>query len=190
MPLGCLLEGVAVLGPTRGPDGLDEQLVRLERGREVGDEELLRRNCAAGARHHRTAQDGERERQLGGGVGVRDRAADRAPVARDEVADVRQALGEERDLEQPPVGLADERAYAPRPVFPRDLAERQPVHVHEHGRPGKPHIQHRDEALPAREHLRLVAELRNRLIDRAGPLVAERDGLHRVTPASPRRGRA
>ncbi len=124
---------------------------------------------------------------------MRYRAADCAPVARDEVADVRQALGEERDLEQPPVGLADERAHAPQSVFPRDLAERQPVHVHEHGRPRKPHVQHRDEALPAGEHLRLVAVLgeeRNRLIDRAGPLVAERDGLHRVTRASPRRGRA
>ena len=184
MPLGHLFEGVAVGGPGRRPERLDEQLARLERRREVRDEEFFRRDGAAGARDNRAAEDRQRERKLRRSVGVRDRAADGSTVARDEMADVRQAVGEEWDLEQSPVRLADERPHAPRAVLARDLAERQPVHVHDHGRAGEPHVEHRHEALPACEHFRLapmLGEHRDRLLDRLGPLVEERDRFHRVT---------
>ena len=113
MPLSHLLEGVAAAGLRYGPECFDEQLSRLQRRREVRDEEVASRDRAAGARHDRAAERGERERQLGGGVGVCHRAADGPAVARDEVADVRQALGEEGDLEQTPVGLSNERADTP-----------------------------------------------------------------------------
>ena len=89
MPLSNLLEGVAAAGLRYRPDCFDEQLSRLQRGREVRDEEVLSRDRAAGARHDRATERRERERQLGGGVGVCNRAADGPAVARGEVADMR-----------------------------------------------------------------------------------------------------
>src|SRR5207244_1265634 len=69
----------------------DEDVVRLERGRKEALEELARGDCAA------AALSGDRElgiacnaygRQLGGGVGVRQAAANRAAVADLRVRDV------------------------------------------------------------------------------------------------------
>ena len=65
----------------------------------VRDEEVVGRHLAPppGRGHDRATEGGEAERELGGGVGVGDDAADGAAVAGDEVADVGKRLARERD---------------------------------------------------------------------------------------------
>src|SRR5437764_14249606 len=88
-----LLEGDAVAGR---PGRRDQQLVRLERSRELRDEEVVRREVASLRRPYGAAEDEEAERKLRTRIRVRNRAADRPAVPRHEVADVRQRLLGER----------------------------------------------------------------------------------------------
>ena len=95
------------------PHGLDDELVRRERGRVRAEEELVRGDLTAPTDRrcdHRASGRNERERKLGGGIGVRDRAADGAAVPRDGVADVWEHCCECRMRAQAWVGLADDGA--------------------------------------------------------------------------------
>ncbi len=94
-----------------------------------------------------------------------DRAAHRTAIARHEVADVRHALRRERHplLDQ---RVGGERRLAGEGAHPDDLV-RDPdgtepgdgVDVDEHDRAGEAHVQQGNQALPPREHLRVVSPL-------------------------------
>ena len=77
----------------RAPARGSRRRARPARARSVvRDEEVAGGDLAPVASTTRAAERGEAERQLGGAVGVRDRAADGAAVARHDVADVRERL--------------------------------------------------------------------------------------------------
>ena len=145
---------------------------------------------AGGRQHLELGVERERDgRVLGGGVGVGERAADRAAVADLEVADERRGPGQQRDR----VGDARrERSIVacvvPAPirtdaVAPLDAAQLlDPTEVDEVLEGGQPQGEHRDEALAAGEQLRDVAELGeqgHRLLGGRRRVVLERGGLHR-----------
>ena len=129
--------------------------------------------------------------ELGGRVGVGDRAADGAAVANLEVADELDRLGEERR-----VGgdrrvtldrrLASDRADRDLAVLALDAVELgDAVHVDQMREARQPQCQHRHEALAAGEHLGVVAVLTQESDDIAGGLgrvVLERRWLQLVPP--------
>ena len=109
-----LVEGESFVVAELRPDGLDEELVRRERGRVRPEEQLVCRDLAtptrarprSPTRRQATSASGSSR----GGVGVCDRAADGAAVPRDGVADVGEHGREHRMCVEPRVGLADGRA--------------------------------------------------------------------------------
>jgi hypothetical protein len=126
-------------------------------------------------------------RQLGGRIGVSDRSAHGAAVADLEVSDVRQSGGQQRHI----AGnggvvfgrrLAHKRAHAHVSVVAFDRVETgDPVEVDEvpEGRESQRH--HRDQALPAGQHLGLVAvlaEQRDRFAHARRRVVLESSWLH------------
>ncbi len=158
------------------PDRLHDELVGLERGREVRDEEVV------GARSSRlvvTTEPPSTSRQSGSSAAASAWAIEPPTVPR-----LRVTKWPTRGSASAASGTPARspwRTVAPTrravdPVEPGDA-----VDVDEHGRADEPHVQQRHEALPAGEHLRLVAVLgqqRDRLLDGLGTLVAERRGLH------------
>ena len=176
------------------PHRLDELVVgqgRLERPlEEVGRCDLASTlrpdglDDAAGEQEHRG--------HLAGGVGVRDRADRGAAVADRRVGDVAQRLAQEGER-----GLGGVVALEPR--VPDECAHPHPrvgdvdgiqpgdaVDVDEVAGAGQPHVEHGDQALPAGEHLAVVADLGQHgdgLVDGAGCVVHERCGLHLGDPA-------
>ena len=80
------------------------------------------------------------------------------------------------------VVVTDQCAHAQVPVGVVDVVETgDAVDVDEHLGEREPELHHRDEALPAGEHLRFVAELgeqRNSLVRAAGSVVLEGRRLH------------
>ena len=138
------------LGEARAPAGaagreahLGHDLVGLEAARQVRDEELLGGHEAGAGRPRDLDLAGQRlqhERQLGRGVGVRDRAADRAAVARRDVPDVGQGELQQRTRGERvgvalEVALRAERADAHRAVCDVDHGERRHLaEVDEHRR--------------------------------------------------------
>ena len=80
------------------------------------------------------------------------------------------------------LGLARHRPDGDRAVGPLDAGERgHPVEVHDVLEARQPQREHRDEALPPGEWLRLVAVLREQtdnVVDRLGRVVLERRRLH------------
>ena len=130
-------------------------------------------------------------RQLRRGVGVGDRPADGAAVADLEVTDERDRLGEQRHR------LAGRRVVLDRALrrhrLDRERAVRtgdpaqvvDPVEVDDVLEAREPQRQHRHQALPAGQHLGLVAvlgEQRGDVGDRLRRVVLERCGLHRQLP--------
>ena len=117
---------------------------------------------------------GEAERQLRGRVGVGDRAADGAAVARREVPDEREGLRDERQAgaRVAEASSADWRTIAPTRTAPPSTAIRSRPATRFRStsarRPREPHVEQRHEALPAGERLRVLAvlgEQRERLVD-------------------------
>ena len=145
----------------------------------------------AGARLRHGLDDpvGERQhrRHLTGGVGVRDRPDRGAPVADHGVGDVDQRLAQQRQrgirlvvvLE---LRVPHQRADPHLGVGDVDVGEAGDlVDVDQVGRRGEPHVEDRDQALPARQHLAVVAHLgqhRDRLVDGARCVVHEGGWLH------------
>ena len=171
---------------------LDEQLARLERGREHRDEELLGRDRPP-ARDELRAERERADRQLGGRVGVDERAADRPAAARRRVADVtraRRAAAGTRPAQcsRSHCGSSRRRrARRPRRGSP-PAPELAPRSTSADGR-REPEVQHRDEALPAGERLRVLVrgQERERLVERRRPVVLERRRLHREQLPEPGR---
>ena len=87
-------------------------------------------------------------------------------------------------------GVPDERADADPLVGDVDgIQPGDAVDVDEVAGVGQAHVEHRDQALPAGEHLAVVADLAEHgdgLVDGAGCVVHERSGLHLVDPACSR----
>ena len=126
-------------------------------------------------------------------VRVRDRAADRAEVADDRIGDLRRRLAQDR------IAVAQELRALAR-LVPHERADPEcasvlgerveagdPVDVDEHLRRGEAQLQERDEALPARQHLRLVAALGEdceRLVERFCCHVVERCRVHAASCAA------
>ena len=177
-----------------GPGGkrhAGEDLIGAQGGLEVSLEEVGRRDRPfTGHRRggHRRS-DGERHRwHLGRGIGVRDRPDDRASGADRPVRDQRHGAVDERCVRGDGGGtlgrgVPDERADGARPVG-ADLDGAEPWHttdVDHHGGTPHPHRHQGDERLPARQHLGVVAVLREqgqRVGERVGTVVVERRRLH------------
>ena len=111
----------------------------------------------------RVEREGDR-RQLGSGICVGDRSADRSPVADLEVPDHRNGLGEQRDggglggaFDDP---LRRHRLDREAAVLPLDAAElADAVQVDDVREAGETQREHRHEALPAGQRFRVVAVL-------------------------------
>ena len=159
---------------------------RLERP----DEEVVRADHARTGRPgdlDRAAEGEQRHRQVGGRVGVRERAADRAPVPDLRVADLRGGVGEYRrlGLEQlgighlgVPGGRADDHLVA---LDPDAGQLGDPGDVDQHGGLGQPHLHHRQQRMAAGQQLGVLAVLgqqRQRVRGGVGDLVVERRGDH------------
>ena len=150
-------------GPRRQRD-LREQLVGRERGGQRGDEEVGGGDGALAARATQREPRVERHhhrRQLGGGVGVREAAAERAARADLRMTDERHApaaISGQRSriaAERSSVALPDQGAE-PQAAVRRgdDLAERARRRLMSISRPGprEAEVQHRHEALAAGQH--------------------------------------
>src|SRR4051794_2421602 len=171
---------------------LDEQLAGLEGRREEAVEELRRRHLALAARagddDRRVEQHGDHA-PLGRGVGVGDRAAERAARADGVVADpargARQELVAGHELgvaQQLDLAVAREGADAQRVAVAHHVAQVGDAgDVDERGRADEAEVHHRHEALTAGEDLGVLAELGQaleRVLDALHPVVLERGGLH------------
>ena len=131
---------------------------------------------------------GDQGRQLGGRICVGQAATHRAAVADRDVTHVAQGLRQQRhgrrgDLaRQLDVALSGHRPDQQAAVVHLDAVEPgDPVDVDQNRRPGQPEVHQRDEALPAREHLRVgavLSEQRHRLPDVAGSGVSDGRWLH------------
>ena len=136
----------------------------------------------------------QRRGQLRGGIGVREAAAERALVADRRVAHVPRGFGQERRAldhrgRGRQLGVARERADAKPALRRRGDAGQlaQAVDVHQHRGSHQPHVQHRDQALPAGQELGVAGcfrEQRDRLGQAPRARIAERGGLH-VLPSGP-----
>jgi hypothetical protein len=183
----------------------DDELVGLERGRVRPEEELPGGDRAAPSprRGDHARVEGERaRRQLRGGVGVGEAAAEGAAVPDRLVADVRGGAREERGVLGDDRGLRElavqrERAEAQHALLHGDAAQDlEPPDVDERRRPGEAHVHDRDEALAAGDGTRLAGPRREqaqRLVEAGRAQVLERLGLHgdlprAEGPAARRRG--
>ena len=123
-------------------------------------------------------QDGA---EVGRGVGVSERAADRPAVANLRIADVPRRVGENgapapKRVAAREVGVPAERSDRdPLAVVPDEAKVVEPTDVDEQRRTGEAQPHQRDQRVPAREQPRLVvpAEELESLVDRPRPLVLE-----------------
>src|SRR5437868_13886852 len=123
---------------------------------------------------------------------MRRRPTDRPPVANLRVTDLSGGAGQQPQLVLQQVGELDvvvggQCANRDMAVFLTDVAEvADAADVDQKGWCREPQLHQRDEAMPARENLRLLAvldELRNRLRQGARPAVLERGWIPRLVPA-------
>jgi hypothetical protein len=95
---------------------------------------------------------------------VSERPAERAAVADLEMPDVRRGPGQQRrrgrdDLIPLQRAMPRQRAHPQSAVRPGDALQLgDAVDIDDVLRPAQPHRHHRHQALPAREHLRLIAQ--------------------------------
>ena len=140
-----------------------------ERGLEQVAEEIVGRDGAAPLRAgdlHLAAEREQAGRQLGGRIGERDRAAERAAVADRRMADMRHGARDQRrvlrdDRRAFGRGVAHQGADLHAAVAARDAVETgNAVDVHQEARRVEPHVERGDQALAARQHARPVAARR------------------------------
>ena len=193
---GELLDREALPPGRRREADPGEQLVGLKRGGPDAGEELRRRDLPLAAGREgldgRVQGQGHR-RVLGRRVRVGQRSADRAPVADLEVADQRRGAGQQGQAPGDQRRAADLRLGGARPdpdgvATLLDAAQRRdPADVDEVVEDREPHGEHRDQALPAGDHLRAVAELGEQvdgLLGAVRRVVLERGRLHWLPPVS------
>jgi len=159
---------------------------RVVAGEEVGSRDRADAGCAAQV-HRRPG--GERDRrQLGRRVGVGQAAADGALAADGRMADVRHGLGHQRGGGTHGRTVLDGPLTDHRPDLHGTVGDVQGLEagdageVDEHLGCGEAQRHQWPEALPAGDHPRLVAVLRQRvehLLDRVGAHDTERRRLHR-----------
>ena len=165
--------------PAWHPD-LHQQFVRLQRRFEQALEELGRGDLPVPgwpAGDQRGVQGQDDRGQVGRGIAVRQRAADRAAVPDLRVADLagrvrqqRDGLGQQRGVLQ--VAVPGQRADRDVPGRVADVAQlAQPGHIDEHLGLGQPQLHQRQQRVAAGQELGLVAVLggqRQRLVHRGG----------------------
>ena len=141
----------------------DQDFAVGQRGRHDAGEELIRRNGALPSRAGRDHAGVERDqdgRQIGGRIGVRDVAADRAAIPDRRIADDRRRLRQRgsrvaqiRRCRQ--VGVRRERADADPIALSRDAAQLgDPADVDDGRRRRQPQLQQRQQAVAAGQELR------------------------------------
>ncbi len=184
-PLGELLERPAAGGGLRHPD-LGEQFVWLELGLEQALEELPDTDLPAPvgpARDDRRVQREQDGGQVGGGVGVRDRAADRAAVPDLRIPDLARRVGEQRHLAAEQFGMLDvvvpgQRADHDVGSLIVDVGQvSDAAEIDDYLGGGQPELHQRQQGMAARQELRVLAVLGDevqRLFGRTCPLVGER----------------
>ena len=171
-----------------------QQLVGLDRGHVGTEIELVGADAAWPLSAVNLELGAERDgggRQLGGWFAEHDRAADRAAVARLVMADVPRGFDEHRLL-RGELGIVQQRSLPRRgadpgpgcrvgdPAHARDL-----VDVDEDEGLAHPQVKQRDQRLPAGDHRRPAASLRQafkRGGDRRRSHIVERRGLHGLRP--------
>jgi hypothetical protein len=130
--------------------------------------------------------------QVRGGVGVRDRAADRAPVPDLRVTDLPRRVREQRHFAGQDVGVlhvvvSGQGADRDVGAFVVDVRQVvQTAEVDDHLGCGQPQLHQRQQRVTAGQELRVVAVFgrqAHRLLDRACPLVAECGRDHADTSA-------
>jgi len=173
-----------------------DQLARLQAGLEVPGEEVLRGDIPgpAGADDvDRPAQGEQGHRQVGRGVGVGQRAADRAAVPDLRISHQRGGVGQQRrlgphQLRGSQAGVRRRRADHQLVTIDPDAGQvGQPADVDEHRGSGQPQLHHRQQRVAAGQQLRVVAEALEQFQGvrrRVGGDIVERRGDH--SPASPR----
>ena len=153
--------------------------------------EAATRPLAARRAHDELGPEREHDRgEIGCGIGVGEAPADRAAVANLQVTDLGRTV---RDCGE---RLSAQVARAGELVPRRERADASlvPVHayavkleaadVHEHARSDDAQLQHREERLPAREHLRIrVCECCQCIVERRCAPMLERCGDHAPTAA-------
>ena len=200
-PHGELRECGSAPAGGRGDDERRQQLVGLDRGRErpgkndsAGDQPLAARRA-----HGHRGVEGERgERELGGGIRVREASSERAAHADRQVADAGGGLAQQavraRELHALERRVPDERVDDDLPVAGPLLRERPgTAHVDEMRGAREPVGEHRQQALPACEHLGVLAALGEqveRLLRAVRARIREGRRLHdagRAATSRPRR---
>jgi hypothetical protein len=194
-PLGELLERPAGRGGL-GHQDLGKQFVRLERGLEQAQEELPDTDLARAAGTARDDRRVQREQdggQVGGGVGVRDRAADRATVPDLGVADLAGRVREQRHLTAEQPGVLDivvpgQRADRDMRSLVGDVGKlTQATQVDDYLGGGQPQFHQRQQRMASGQELRVLAVFGhqvNRLFRRPGPHIGKRRGDHAETAAA------
>jgi hypothetical protein len=144
------------------------QLIFGEVDRERAEEEVARRGGSPERRRHDLdfgIKEERDHRQLGGRIGVRQTSAERAAIADCEMRDALHGGAQHREMpgdDRRRLGrmMARERADANGVLVLRDESEPgNPVDVDEDRRPQQAEIEHRHEALPARQDLGVGAHL-------------------------------
>src|SRR5262249_49189502 len=179
-----------------GGGGADRghHVARRERGLEQAPVKIIGLDGALAGwprDHDLAAECDEAGRQLGRRIAERDRAADGAAVADRRMSDMRHRLGDERRVRGDVwrafgLRVAHERAELEEAVAPRDAVEPgHAIDVDQEPRLAQPHIERRDQALPAGEDTRvgLAADERERVIERFRSRIGERRRLHAFLPA-------
>ena len=179
-------------GGRRGHADLGEHLVRRDRGLERVHQELADRDLALAGRALQDDARTEREHhraEVAGRVRVGERSADRPEVADQGIRDLRRGGGDRRvaradDVVGGELVVPDQRADPQAPVFLLDAVQAfDPVDVDQLTRRGEPELHDRDQALPSREHLRVVAvrgEEAERLVEGRRSVVLEARRQHRL----------
>src|SRR6185437_16079766 len=141
----------------------------------------------------------EAQRQLRAGIGMGDRAANGAAIARLVMADPGQRQRQQRRLvaqggAQLERRLRHRSTDDQRALLDADLRQpREAADIDEELRAGEAHVEHGHERLAAGEDARVAAELGercHRLLWRVRPEIVEARWLHRANPRSPRRRRS
>jgi hypothetical protein len=174
-----------------------QQLILRQRGLEVPGEEVVRADgpdAARTAQLHAAAEGDQRHRQVGGRVGVRERAADGAPVPDLRVADLGGGVRQQRcrlphQRRGGQLGVPRGRSDDQLTVRAADPAQPvRPADVDQHRGRGQPQLHHRQQRVAAGQQLGVVAVLgqqADRFCGRAGRQVVERGGDHRAPSGSP-----
>ena len=174
---------ISVSSSPGSSDGLEQALEELPGGDLAA--------AGGAARDQRGVEHEDHRRQVARGVGVHQRAADRAAVADLRVADLAGGVGEQRQLAAEQAGVrhvvmggeGPDRDVA---VLLPDVGElAEPADVDQHLGHGQPELHEREQRVPAGQEFRVLAALRGQaqgLVHRPGPLVGEGCGDHRRFP--------